>query len=83
MTESIERPITAVVAMTPGGVIGRDGSMPWRLSSDLKRFKQLTMGGVLVMGRKTYESIGRPFTGSANDRGLAAVLAFAAGCRGG
>ena len=52
-----------MVAVTPGGVIGRDGEIPWRLGSDLKRFKRLTMGGVLVMGRKTYESIGRPLPG--------------------
>lgn len=55
--------LTALVAITPSGVIGRDGDMPWRLSSDLRRFKQLTMGGVLIMGRKTYDSIGRPLPG--------------------
>ena len=55
--------LTAVVAMTPSGVIGRDGDMPWRLSSDLRRFKRLTMGGVLIMGRRTYDSIGRPLPG--------------------
>lgn len=54
---------TAVVAMTPTGVIGLDGDMPWRLSSDLRRFKRLTMGGVLIMGRRTYDSIGRPLPG--------------------
>ena len=56
-------PVTAVVAMTPEGVIGLDGDMPWRLRQDLQRFKQLTMGGVLIMGRKTYESIGKPLPG--------------------
>ncbi len=55
--------VTAVVAMTPTGVIGLDGDMPWRLSSDLRRFKRLTMGGVLIMGRRTYDSIGRPLPG--------------------
>ncbi len=55
--------LAALVAMTPEGVIGRDGDMPWRLSSDLRRFKKLTLGGVLIMGRKTYESIGRPLPG--------------------
>ena len=55
--------LTAVVAMTPSGVIGRDGDMPWRLRSDLRRFKKLTMGGVLIMGRRTYDSIGRPLPG--------------------
>ena len=55
--------LTGVVACTPDGVIGRDGDLPWRLSSDLRRFKQLTMGGTLVMGRKTWDSIGRPLPG--------------------
>ena len=63
MDSSKSFPVTAVVAMTPGGVIGLDGSMPWRLRQDLQRFKKLTMGGVLVMGRKTYQSIGRPLPG--------------------
>lgn len=49
--------------MTPEGVIGNDGDMPWRLSQDLRRFKRLTMGGALLMGRKTYESIGKPLPG--------------------
>ncbi|WP_261343131.1 dihydrofolate reductase [Rubripirellula amarantea] len=51
------------MAMTPAGVIGLNGDMPWRLSSDLRRFKKLTLGGVLIMGRKTYDSIGRPLPG--------------------
>ncbi len=55
--------LTAIVAATPTGVIGRDGEMPWQLSTDLRRFKRLTMGGTLIMGRKTYESIGRPLPG--------------------
>jgi len=56
-------PFTAVVACTPSGVIGRDGGMPWRLKSDLQRFKTMTMGGTLVMGRKTFDTIGRPLPG--------------------
>lgn len=55
--------ISLVVAMSENRVIGRDSDMPWRLSSDLKRFKQLTMGHAIVMGRKTYESIGRLLPG--------------------
>ena len=55
--------LIAVVASTPDGVIGQDQTMPWRLSSDLRRFKKLTMGGTLLMGRKTYDSIGRPLPG--------------------
>ena len=52
-----------IVAMTENGVIGRDGDMPWRMSDDLRRFKKITMGHHIVMGRKTYDSIGRPLPG--------------------
>ncbi|MBA2117421.1 Dihydrofolate reductase [Planctomycetes bacterium FF15] len=52
-----------IVAASQDWVIGRDGDMPWRLSSDLKRFKSLTMGHPMIMGRKTYESIGRLLPG--------------------
>lgn len=55
--------LIAVVAATPDNVIGLDGGMPWRLRSDLQRFKRGTMGGVLLMGRKTFDSIGRPLPG--------------------
>lgn len=55
-----------VVAVAENGVIGRDGGLPWRLSSDLKRFRQLTMGKPIVMGRKTYDSIGKPLDGREN-----------------
>jgi len=55
--------LIAIVASTPDGVIGRDQDMPWRLSSDLRRFKKLTMGGTLLMGRKTFDSIGRTLPG--------------------
>ena len=55
--------ISLIVAMTENRVIGRDGDMPWRLSSDLKRFKRITMGHHILMGRKTYDSIGRPLPG--------------------
>lgn len=58
--------LVAVVAASPSGVIGRDGDMPWQLSSDLRRFKRLTVGHPIVMGRKTYESIGRPLPGRRN-----------------
>ena len=56
-------PLSIIVAMTRSGVIGRGGGLPWRLSSDLARFKRLTMGHHIVMGRKTYESLGRPLPG--------------------
>ena len=50
-------PITLVVARARNGVIGRDGTLPWHIPADLKRFKSLTMGSVMVMGRKTFESL--------------------------
>jgi len=56
-------PLVAIVACTPSGVIGLNGGMPWKLGSDLRRFKTLTIGGTLVMGRKTYDSIGKPLPG--------------------
>ena len=52
--------LSAIVAMTPDRVIGADGGLPWNLPDDLKFFKQHTLGHPIVMGRKTYESIGRP-----------------------
>lgn len=55
--------ITVVAAVARNGVIGRDGDMPWHLPDDLRHFKVLTLGGTLVMGRKTYDSIGRPLPG--------------------
>ncbi|MEM9588286.1 MAG: dihydrofolate reductase [Planctomycetota bacterium] len=55
--------LIAVIAATPTGVIGDQGQMPWQLGSDLKRFKSMTMGGTLIMGRKTFDSIGRPLPG--------------------
>lgn len=58
--------ISLIVAMDRNGVIGRDGELPWRLSSDLKHFKKITMGKPIVMGRKTHESIGRPLPGREN-----------------
>ncbi|MDZ4851362.1 MAG: dihydrofolate reductase [Pirellulaceae bacterium] len=54
---------TIIVAAAENGTIGRDNQLPWRLRSDLQRFKQLTMGHALVMGRKTFESIGRVLPG--------------------
>ena len=55
--------ISLIVAVAANGVIGRDNELPWRLSADLRRFKRLTMGHHLIVGRKTYESIGRPLPG--------------------
>ena len=58
-----ELPIVFLVAMGENGVIGRDGDMPWRLSTDLKRFKATTLGKPVIMGRRTFGSIGRPLPG--------------------
>ena len=55
-----------VVAMAENGVIGRDGGMPWHLSSDLRYFKALTLGKPIIMGRKTWDSLGRPLPGRLN-----------------
>lgn len=55
--------IALVVAVADNGVIGQEGGLPWRLSSELKHFKGLTMGKSMVMGRKTFESIGKPLEG--------------------
>ena len=49
--------MTLVVARATNGVIGRDGTLPWRISADLKRFKRLTMGSVMIMGRRTFDSL--------------------------
>ena len=57
-------PVVALIAaVARNGVIGSSGALPWRLSSDLKHFKAATMGKALVMGRKTYQSIGGPLSG--------------------
>lgn len=59
--------LTLVVAVAKNGVIGRDGDLPWRLSSDLKRFKATTMGKPVLMGRKTWDSLPRkPLPGRQN-----------------
>jgi len=55
--------ISIVVAVAKNGVIGADGGMPWHLSTDLQRFKRLTMGNVMIMGRKTFDSIGKALPG--------------------
>lgn len=55
--------ISLIAAVAENGVIGRQGQLPWRLSDDLRRFKQLTMGHTIIMGRRTWESIGRALPG--------------------
>ena len=49
--------VTIVIARAANGVIGRDGALPWHIPADLKRFKRLTMGSAMVMGRKTFDSL--------------------------
>jgi dihydrofolate reductase len=58
--------VTLIVAVADNGVIGRDNALPWHLPEDLKRFKRLTMGKPIIMGRKTFESIGKPLPGRQN-----------------
>ena len=58
--------LTAIVAMTPTRVIGRNGTLPWHLPADLAFFKRTTLGHPILMGRATYDSIGRPLPGRRN-----------------
>lgn len=59
-----ERPVVIIAAVSTNGVIGRGGDMPWKLSTDLKRFKAMTLGKPVVVGRKTLESFGgKPLPG--------------------
>ena len=59
-------PVSLIVAVSKNGVIGKQNSLPWYLPADLKRFKQLTTGHPIIMGRKTYESIGKPLPNRTN-----------------
>jgi len=75
--------IVLVAAVGENGVIGRDGGMPWRLKSDLRHFRAVTMDKPIVMGRKTWLSLGRPLPGRTNivvtrDRSFAAAGAVVA-----
>src|SRR5437763_4010463 len=58
--------IYLVAAVAANGVIGRDGRLPWHLPEDLKHFKRLTLGHPIIMGRRTWESLGRPLPGRDN-----------------
>ncbi len=65
--KTAQKPILSIiVAMAKNRVIGRDNQLPWHLPADLRHFKQTTMGHPIIMGRKTYESIGRPLPGRQN-----------------
>jgi dihydrofolate reductase len=79
-------PVVLVAAVADNGVIGRGNALVWRLKTDLQRFKSLTMGCPVIMGRKTFQSIGRALPGRANivltrdpafvARGVTTVLTF-------
>ncbi|MDY6332062.1 MAG: dihydrofolate reductase [Fibrobacter sp.] len=58
--------ISAIVAVSENNVIGRDGHLPWHLSADLKRFKAITSGHAIILGRKNYDDIGRPLPNRTN-----------------
>lgn len=58
--------VSLIAALAKGGVIGQNGRVPWRLPADLHYFKQMTMGKPMIMGRKTYQSIGWPLPGRDN-----------------
>lgn len=58
--------ISLIIAVARNGVIGANGGLPWRLSSDLKTFRRLTLGKPIVMGRKTFASLGKPLDGRDN-----------------
>jgi dihydrofolate reductase len=62
----MNRRIILVVAMAENGVIGAGGQLPWRLPTDMKRFRRLTWGKPIIMGRKTFEAIGKPLEGRDN-----------------
>lgn len=55
--------VSIIVAMSRNGIIGRDNAIPWSIPADMARFRELTLGHALIMGRKTFESIGRPLPG--------------------
>ena len=58
--------VSLVVAMSDNGIIGVNNQLPWRLPNDLRRFKAITMGKPIIMGRKTFDSIGKPLPGRQN-----------------
>ncbi|HUS40869.1 MAG TPA: dihydrofolate reductase [Pirellulales bacterium] len=60
MADVSKTKVSIIVAMSENRVIGRGGELPWHLSADLRRFKKITTGHSIIMGRKTYDSIGRP-----------------------
>lgn len=60
------KPLAMIVAVGDNGAIGKDGKVPWRIPEDLKHFKNVTMGHAIIMGRKTWDEVGRPLPGRRN-----------------
>lgn len=73
--------ISIIAAMGANGVIGKDNQIPWRLPVDLRYFRKMTLGKAIIMGRKTYESLGRPLDGRQNIVVTRDKAYVAAGCR--
>jgi dihydrofolate reductase len=65
-TEERRAPLGMVVAIGDDGAIGKDGKVPWRIPEDLKHFKNVTMGHAIIMGRKTWDEVGKPLPGRRN-----------------
>jgi dihydrofolate reductase len=80
MKNTSQLTLSAIVAMAKNRVIGRQNLLPWRLPADLKRFKALTTGHPVIMGRRTYESIGKPLPNRVNIILTHDVLYHAPGC---
>ena len=59
-------PLSMIVAVGDNGAIGKDGNVPWRIPEDLKHFKNMTMGHAIIMGRKTWDEVGKPLPGRRN-----------------
>lgn len=62
----VSKEINIIAAVSENGVIGRENKLPWHIPEDLKRFRELTMGNIIIMGRKTFESIGKALPGRVN-----------------
>lgn len=66
MTNDARAPLTLVVAVADDGAIGLGGKLPWRIPEDLRHFKRVTMGHAVIMGRKTWDEVGKPLPGRRN-----------------
>ncbi len=73
--------VSIIAAVAGNGTIGRDGGLPWHLPDDLKRFRQITLGHTVIMGRRTFESIGKPLPGRSNVIVTRSVAWQHPGCR--